>query len=110
MIAESASKTDKPPYAVALKAQYQMSHGTFMANILPPATWTPPHNLPTLATSTTSDAPPFHSIKEKSSLQEDKPDSTKKLPHKSPKEDELVAASESSTALPQPSTAPPPYD
>ena len=85
MIAESAYKTDKPPYALTLKAQYQMSRGTFMANIPPPATWTPPHIPPTLATSTTSDAPPLHSIEEKSSLQEDKPDSTEKLPHKSPK-------------------------
>ena len=84
MIAESVYKTDKTPYALALKAQCQMSHGTFMANIPPPPTWTTPHIPPTLATSTTSDSPPLHFIKEKSSLQEDKPDSTQNLPPKSP--------------------------
>ena len=64
MIAESAYQGDKTPYALAKKAQYQKSCGTLMANIPPPATWTPPPIPPTLATSTPSHAPPLHSIKE----------------------------------------------
>ena len=148
MIAESAYQGDKTPYALELKSQYQKSCGTLMANIPPPATWTPPPIPPTLATSTPSHAPPLHSIKEthkspkkdelvtapesnlpppamwtpppippslttltpSDALQDDIPDYEQNIPPKSTKKDELLAASESSTALLQPSTAPSPHD
>ena len=92
MIAESAYQGDKSPYALELKSQYQKSRGTLMANIPPPATWTPPPIPPTLATSTPSHAPPLHSIKET---------------QKSPKKDELVAAPESNIPPPAMWTPPP---
>jgi hypothetical protein len=184
MIAESAYQGDKTPYALELKAQYQKSRGTLMANIPPPAIWTPPPIPPTLATSTPSHAPSLYSIEEtreslkkdelvadpelnipppamwtpppispslatketqkspkkdelvaapesnippamwtpppippsladltpSDALQEDKTDNEQNIPPKSTKKDELLAASESSTALLQPSTAPSPHD
>ena len=68
-------------------------------NIPPPAMWTPPPIPPSLAALTPSDA-----------LQDDIPDYEQNIPPKSTKKDELLAASESSTALLQPSTAPSPHD
>ena len=89
MIAESAYQGKKTTYALVKKVQYQKSRGTLMANIPPPATWTPPPIPSSLARSTPSHAPPLHSIKET---------------HKSPKKDELVAAPESN--IPPPAIPP----